>query len=88
MEASRTVEDVFDNFSARRDGLIKALTTGTTSFTIRRRFTPKKPRFIPQTSRTSTRSGDGAEALDVMKRDEIHVALVDLHMPQPHHLLQ
>ena len=56
MEAPRTVEDVFDNFSARRDGLIKALTTGTTSFTIRRRFTPKKPRFIPQTSRTSTRS--------------------------------
>ena len=56
MEAPRTVEDVFDNFSARRDGLIKALTTGTTPFTIRRRFTPKKPRFIPQTSRTSTRS--------------------------------
>lgn len=29
-----------------------------------------------------TEAGDGAEALDVMKRDEIHVALVDLHMPR------
>ena len=29
MEAPRTVEDVFDNFSARRSGLITALTTGT-----------------------------------------------------------
>jgi|TARA_B110000977_G_scaffold194994_1_gene272646 hypothetical protein len=27
--APRTVEDVYDNFSARRDGLIKALTSGT-----------------------------------------------------------
>jgi hypothetical protein len=31
MEAPRTVDDVFDNFSARRDGLIKALTTGARS---------------------------------------------------------
>lgn len=28
MEAPRTVEDVFDNFNARRSGLIKALTGG------------------------------------------------------------
>jgi hypothetical protein len=28
MEAPRTVEDVFNNFSSRRDGLIKALTSG------------------------------------------------------------
>lgn len=32
MEAPRTVEDVFDNFSARRDGLIKALTTDVEDF--------------------------------------------------------
>ena len=29
-----------------------------------------------------TEAGDGEEALDVMQRDEIHVALVDLHMPR------
>lgn len=29
-----------------------------------------------------TQACDGAEALDVMQRDEIHVALVDLHMPR------
>ncbi len=29
-----------------------------------------------------TEACDGEEALDVMQRDEIHVALVDLHMPR------
>ena len=29
-----------------------------------------------------TQAADGAEALAVMQRDEIHVALVDLHMPR------
>ena len=36
MEAPRTVDDVFDNFSARRDGLIKALTTGARSHRLAR----------------------------------------------------
>ena len=36
MEAPRTVDDVFDNFSARRDGLIKALTIGARSHRLAR----------------------------------------------------
>ena len=41
MEAPRTVEDVADNFQNRREGLIKALTTG------------KRPAPAPASRRTS-----------------------------------
>ena len=53
MEAPRTVDDVFDNFSARRDGLIKALTTGARSHRFARLGSDPKPargREIPQTN--------------------------------------
>lgn len=43
MEAPRTVDDVFDNFSARRDGLIKALTTGARSHRFARLGSDPKP---------------------------------------------
>ena len=56
MEAPRTVDDVFDNFSARRDGLIKALTIGARSHRLARLGTspggpkPARGREILQTN--------------------------------------